>query len=236
MMSEENRRRLVAVIALALGLFLALALLPGNLTGPLGRVLGPGLWSALGIGALGLPIGGALIGLAGFGRLGGLDTRRIGVLVGVGTVLVPYTIGVVGRVTQADFLLPHAEWRMAALGSGWLPGFLARAALDSIGLAGGLIAGFVVLTGATLATIAWHPLRRLEEGARPGGTKPEASEKPASVPIRNLPALEVRDDEDDEEAELPARVAPRPSPRAIASRTGRVESEEAAELLPPISQ
>jgi S-DNA-T family DNA segregation ATPase FtsK/SpoIIIE len=91
-----------------------------------------------------------------------------------------------------------------------------------------------VLTGATLATIAWHPLRRLEEGAKPAAVKPEVSEKPASVPIRNLPALEVSDDEDDEVAAVPVRVAPRPAQRAIASRAGRVESGESDELLPPI--
>jgi hypothetical protein len=167
-MSEENRRRLGAVAALAVGLFLALTLMPFRLTGPIGATIGPGLWSALGIGAIGLPLLGLCIGLAGFGRLGALDTRRVSILAATGIILVPYVIGVISRITQADFLLAHAEWRLAAQATGWFPGFLARTALDSIGMAGGLIAGFVVLTGATLGTLAWHPLRRLEErGAEP---------------------------------------------------------------------
>ena len=62
-MSEDNRRRLGAVAALALGVFLALTLLPGNLTGPIGGWIGPGLWSAFGVGAVGLPLAGILVGL-----------------------------------------------------------------------------------------------------------------------------------------------------------------------------
>jgi S-DNA-T family DNA segregation ATPase FtsK/SpoIIIE len=161
-----NRRRIVAVLALAGGAFLALTLLPVNLTGPFGHFLGPALWRAFGLGALGVPLLGILPGLAGFGRLGGLAPRRVAILTVAGSLLIPYVIGVLGRVEQASFLPPLEEWSWAARATGWFPGFLARAALDSIGVAGGLIAGFVVLTGTTLATLAWHPLRRLEEGGR----------------------------------------------------------------------
>ncbi len=72
-MSTENRRRLVAVAALAVGLFLALTLLPIRLTGPIGAALGPALWRGLGLGAVGLPLLGVLWGLAGLGRLRQLD-------------------------------------------------------------------------------------------------------------------------------------------------------------------
>ena len=204
-MSEDNRRRLVAVIGLALGLFLALTLLPFNVTGPIGSVLGPALWSALGAGALGLPLLGLLLGLAGFGRLGVLDGRRVTILVVAGMFLVPYVIGVVARVAQADFLLPHAEWRLAAKATGWFPGFVARTALDSIGLAGGLIAGFVLLTGATLGTLAWHPLRRLEEAGVPGATPEPVPEPPR---VRRTTPASIEADEVDEEDEAEPEPAP----------------------------
>ena len=233
-MSEDNRRRLVAVIGLALGLFLALTLLPFNVTGPIGSVLGPALWSALGAGALGLPLLGLLLGLAGFGRLGVLDGRRVTILVVAGMFLVPYVIGVVARVAQADFLLPHAEWRLAAKATGWFPGFVARTALDSIGLAGGLIAGFVLLTGATLGTLAWHPLRRLEEAGVSGAT-PEPVPEPPRV-RRTTPAL-IEADEVDEEDEAEPEPAPRrPRKGMLDAVTALVRPTRAAvdDALPPV--
>ncbi|MCA9762110.1 MAG: hypothetical protein KC544_03160 [Gemmatimonadetes bacterium] len=175
-MTTPDRRRLWATASLALGAFLLLTLLPLGLTGPVGATVGPGLWRALGLGALGLPLFFLAIGLAGFGRLGRLDPKRAAILLGAIAFLVPYLIGVLARVAQADFLGPLAEWGVTPRLVGWLPGLFARAALDSIGVAGGLIAGFVALTAATLGTLAWHPLQRLEDGPRP---KPEpAPEEP----------------------------------------------------------
>jgi S-DNA-T family DNA segregation ATPase FtsK/SpoIIIE len=228
--SEENRRRLGAVGGLALGLFLTLTLLPFQITGPIGATIGPALWSALGAGAMALPLLGLLLGLAGFGRLGGLDGRKVTILVITGMILVPYVVGVLSRVTQADFLLPYPEWRWAARATGWFPGFIARTALDSIGMAGGLIAGFVVLTGATLGTLAWHPLRRLEE-------------RPAEAPVavdppkvrRVAPPVEAIEDEADDELE------DAPAPRR--ARKGVLESVAALvrparpavdDALPPV--
>ena len=53
-MNESFKRRLTAIAALVLGLFIGLALLPVSGTGPLGSVLGRFLWRFLGIGAVGL--------------------------------------------------------------------------------------------------------------------------------------------------------------------------------------
>ena len=52
-MTPPDRRRLWATASLALGAFLLLTLLPLGLTGPVGATVGPGLWRALGLGALG---------------------------------------------------------------------------------------------------------------------------------------------------------------------------------------
>lgn len=230
-MSEENRRRLGAVAGLALGLFLALTLLPFNVTGPLGATIGPGLWSALGLGAIGLPLLGLLLGLAGFGRLGALDGRRVTILVVSGMILVPYVIGVISRVSQADFLLPHAEWRWAARATGWFPGFVARTALDSIGLAGGLIAGFVVLTGATLGTLAWHPLRRLEE--RPSDAAPVEPELPKVRRVAPVAAVaETEADDDIEDAPAPKR--PRRGVLETVSALVRSPRDAMDDALPPV--
>jgi S-DNA-T family DNA segregation ATPase FtsK/SpoIIIE len=176
-MSEGNRRRLAAIGALAIAAFVAIALLPINLTGPLGATLGPALWRMLGLGALGIPLLGVAVGLAGFERLGKLDQKRVAILVAVIALLVPFTVGLLSAVSQADFLPPPSEWRVSARSVGWFPGFLARLVLDSIGVVGGLILAFVALTGATLGTLAWHPLRRLEEG-------PSAKKVNAKMPDR----------------------------------------------------
>jgi hypothetical protein len=72
-MSTDSRRRLGAITALVLGVFVGLTLLPFELTGPVGRWVGHALWHALGIGATGLPLLGLGLALAGFERLGRLD-------------------------------------------------------------------------------------------------------------------------------------------------------------------
>jgi DNA segregation ATPase FtsK/SpoIIIE, S-DNA-T family len=174
-----DRRRLGAVVALALGAFALLMLLPLPITGALGASLGPALWRALGIGALGVPLVAVAIGLAGFDRLPRLDQKRAAIFVVALALLVPYAIAVMTQMAQADYLAPSAAWSWPARLSGWVPGFFARLALDTIGVAGGLIAGFVLLTGVTLGTLAWHPLGRLEK------REPVAVAEP--VPPRVIP-------------------------------------------------
>ncbi|HET9134965.1 MAG TPA: DNA translocase FtsK [Gemmatimonadales bacterium] len=200
-MTLLDRRRLGAVVALALGAFALLMLLPLPLTGALGATLGPALWSALGLGALGVPLVAIAIGLAGFDRLPRLDQKRAAILVLALALLVPYAIAVVAQVTAETYGPDRAAWTWSARLSGWLPGFFARSALDSIGLAGGLIAGFVVLTGVTLGTLAWHPLRRLERRETPLAADP--------APVRSIPepvmaeAEPVEDEPVDEPDETP---------------------------------
>jgi S-DNA-T family DNA segregation ATPase FtsK/SpoIIIE len=163
----EHGRRFGAVVALVVGAFLALTLLPINLTGPFGTVVGPGLWRMFGVGAIGAPLLGILIGLAGFERLPRLDMKRAAILVVGLALVIPYVIGVLARVQNNSFDLPTAQWPWPELLTGWVPGFLARAALDLIGVAGGLLGGFVAVTAVTLGTLAWHPLQRLERGTQP---------------------------------------------------------------------
>ncbi|HJR51102.1 MAG TPA: hypothetical protein VJ794_08360, partial [Gemmatimonadales bacterium] len=89
-----RRRRLAALTALVAGLFLGLTLLPVKITGPVGGYIGHALWQLLGAGALGIPLLGIGLALAGFDRLGGLDMKRSAILIVGLSVLVPYVVGV----------------------------------------------------------------------------------------------------------------------------------------------
>jgi DNA segregation ATPase FtsK/SpoIIIE, S-DNA-T family len=166
-LSDARRRRLGAVTALVLGLFLGLTLLPIPITGPVGHSIGNGLWQLLGAGALGIPLLGVGLALAGFDRLGTLDMKRSAVLIVGLSVLVPYLIGVVAQVGRADLDPDLLHRGLAARVVGVLPGFLAESITDKVGIAGAILFGFLALSALTLATFAWHPLQRLERGAVP---------------------------------------------------------------------
>ncbi len=163
-MSGGSRRRLGAITALVIGLFLGLTLLPFPVTGSLGRYIGHGLWQTLGVGALGLPLLGIGVALAGFDRLGRLDMKRSAILIIGLSVLVPYMIGVLTGVTRTDLDPALPDRGIAASLVGWLPGFFAEVSSGKVGLLGAVLLGFLALSALTLATFAWHPLQRLERG------------------------------------------------------------------------
>ena len=163
-MSIDSRRRLGAITALVLGLFVGLTLLPIGLTGPVGRYLGHELWQILGAGALGIPLLGIGLALAGFDRLGSLDMKRSAALIIGLSVLLPYLIGVLTQVGRADLDFDVGQRGFAARVVGVLPGFFAETIADKIGMAGAVLFGFLALSALTLATFAWHPLQRLERG------------------------------------------------------------------------
>jgi S-DNA-T family DNA segregation ATPase FtsK/SpoIIIE len=184
-MNESFRRRLTAVAALVLGLFLALALIPSTATGPLGSVLGRFLWWFLGIGAVGLPLLGLALALAGFERLPRFDMARVGGLAGGLILLVPYFIGVLTRTNSDALIGDLAEWGVAARLTGILAAFVATAAMKVIGFAGAVLVGFLALSALTLWTIGWHPLQRLERGAEPSdpdGSQPATPPQVGAVP------------------------------------------------------
>ena len=175
---STHRRRLSALAALGLGLFLGLTLIPFPLTGQVGDFLRGGLWHALGIGALALPVLGIALALAGFDRLGSLDMKRAALLItGIG-LLVPYLLGTIGRVTAAD--LNDASSTLGHL-VGWLPGLFAVYMPNYVGVAGAIILGFLALSAVTLVTLAWHPLQRLEKGSVAPARDPAGSERQAGA-------------------------------------------------------
>ncbi|MGH7585144.1 MAG: DNA translocase FtsK [Gemmatimonadales bacterium] len=235
-MTDRESRRLAAVTAFVLGAFTALALLPIPITGPLGKTLGSFLWRTLGAGATCVPLLGLGLAFAGFDRLPRFDMKRIAALVGGLALVLPFLAGVITRVEARDFLAATpAGWPWAARLSGLLPGFLARVANDSIGLAGGVLVGFLALSALTLVTIAWHPLQRLEGGAAADTDEAAAEEVAASARRARVPAQPPEGEEEDEEP-----VAPRFAAGAAAlakklkrPRKDRAERDEPIAVGPP---
>jgi S-DNA-T family DNA segregation ATPase FtsK/SpoIIIE len=201
-MSSDSRRRLGAITALVAGLFVGLTLLPFPVTGPIGHSLGQALWRVLGAGALGIPLLGIGLALAGFERLGTLDMKRSAFLIVGLSVLLPYLAGVIFHVTVADLDTDRFLGRMV----GVVPGFFAVQLPKGIGVAGAVLAGFLALCALTLATFAWHPLQRLER-------QPEAA--PSTLPAPGEAKAESKRKGSAAKAELaepPVAEAP-PRPR-----------------------
>jgi len=232
-MNPDDRRRLGAVTALVLGLFAGVSLIPTTLTGPLGESLRNSLWQWLGVGALGLPVVGLVIALAGFDRLPLLDMKRAAVLVAGVAVLVPFLIGVLSGVDARAFGPDYSDWAWGPRFTGIGPAFLSTLVAGAVGKIGGVLVGFLALTALTLATLKWHPLQRLEKPA----TLPPvtARGRRGAAPVV-LSEAETEEDEDEEE--------PAPA-RALAPKTARTKpvkesppkprpAGEGDDLLPPL--
>ncbi len=225
-MSEQGRRHLSAIIALILGSFIGLTLLPVHLTGPLGEWLGAFLWRGLGLGAVGFPLLGLGLGLAGFDRLPALDMKRAAILVVGLAILLPFLLGVLTgvepRLYDSGALAPRL--------TGVLPGFLAYYTVKAIGVAGGFLLGLLLLSALTILTIAWHPFLRLvkAEGA------PEAVAVPAE-PARAKariaePAVEPEDEPPPFAAPKKEKKARKPA-KAVAVLIGDPADDD---VLPPV--
>ncbi|HEU4588874.1 MAG TPA: DNA translocase FtsK, partial [Gemmatimonadales bacterium] len=199
-MTPDVRRRLGALTALAVGLFLGLTLLPLRVTGPVGAWLGQELWHVLGLGALGVPILGVGLALAGFERLGRLDMKRAGGLIVGLSVLVPYLIGVFGRVGAAELSIPVANRPLTARLTGLVPGFWAQLVVGGVGVAGAVLLGFLGLSALTLATFAWHPLHKLERKPELEPETPKRARK-TPVPAKAAAAVELPESPKEKERE-----------------------------------
>jgi S-DNA-T family DNA segregation ATPase FtsK/SpoIIIE len=203
-----RRRRLGALTALVVGLFLGLTLLPIQITGPVGGYIGYALWQLLGAGALGIPLLGIGLALAGFDRLGGLDMKRSAVLIVGLSVLVPYVVGVLAQVTPAELDLDVGQRGLAARTVGLVPGFLAETISGKIGVAGAVLLGFLALSALTLVTFAWHPLQRLEAGGQAGQRGSGAAGQPVERRSRKKDAVGESEDRRRQEPEPVAAAEP----------------------------
>ncbi len=166
MLSTRHRQELVAIVALLLGVFVGLTLVPANATGPVGAAVGRFLWRYLGIGAALVPVLGIVLGLTGFGRFRALGFRRTSVLVAGLVVLAPFVVALLQGIRGAgDVPAAYENWTLAQRAAGVLPAMLAVVLTSVVGTAGAIILGLIALSGLTLFTFDWHPFRRLKPGA-----------------------------------------------------------------------
>ncbi len=211
-MTTEERRRVGAVSALVLGVFVGLCLIPQVPTGAVGRALGGFLWKGLGAGAVGFPVLGLALALAGFDRFPRLDMKRTAILLGGLALIVPFTIGVLTEAVPAAFDAMIPQWTVAARATGMLPGLLAYGATGLVGKTGGLLLAFLAGSALTILTLAWHPLRRLEKSG-PEAIVPVAPSKPKRV-AKPVPTPVVEDDEVVEGPVTPALAVVKKKPAA----------------------
>jgi len=245
-MNPKARAELVGVGALVIGLFLGLTLLPWHLTGGLGEHLGSFCWQGLGVGAVLLPVLGLGWALAAFGRLGPLTTLRAAGLVAGLVLIVPFAIGVVGRVDLA-FPADYLRWSASQQLVGVIPGWLASVAVRTVGTAGGILVGLFAFSAIGILTIGWHPLAILRAGvpAEAGGdagrakrsvpqkgTKPgapfEEDDLPRGSPVVTVVGAGPRDGG----AERPEKQR-RPKPQPPASRAAPAAPLPEGVLIPP---
>jgi DNA segregation ATPase FtsK/SpoIIIE, S-DNA-T family len=216
-----RRRRMGALTALVAGLFLGLTLLPVKITGPVGGYIGHALWQLLGAGALGVPLLGIGLALAGFDRLGGLDMKRSAILIIGLSVLVPYLVGVLTYVSPADLDADVGQRSLTARAVGLVPGFLAETISGKVGVAGAVLLGFLGLSALTLVTFAWHPLQRFERGPAGRGDNGGGGQEVEEQPKRRKRAKPELAAAEGVQVESPVvePIAPRPArPRKEAER------------------
>ncbi|MBL8979515.1 MAG: hypothetical protein JNM53_13950 [Gemmatimonadetes bacterium] len=226
-MSEQGRRHLSAIIALILGSFLGLTLLPVHVTGPFGEWVGQVLWRGLGLGALGFPLLGLGLGLAGFDRLPSLDMKRAAILVIGLALILPFLLGVLTgvepRLYDSGALAPRL--------TGVIPGFLAFYVVRGIGVAGGVLLGLLLLSALTIITIAWHPFLRLVK-AEPAESAAVAA---APVPARGKPraAEPVFEPEEEPPPFAPPRREKKPK-KAVKAAELPLGDPADDDVLPPV--
>ncbi len=225
---HEQARHLTAIAALVLGVFVGITLLPVSITGPLGNWVGHSLWTLLGIGALGFPLLGLGVGLAGFDRLPRLDMKRVAVLVVGLSVVVPFLVGIVTHVTPRDFDGPTLPARLTGFG----PGMMAYYLYGWIGPVGGFLLGFFALSALTIMTIAWHPLSRLAGGH--GGTQASGARGTDPIPVSTAVVSSGEIADDDEPVIAPPVRRERKPKKATKGTAAPLPDAADEDELPPI--
>src|SRR5436189_37903 len=135
-MTRKARQELIGIGALVGGLFLGLTLLPWHITGDWGERLGRLLWHSVGAGAVLIPFLGVGWALAAFDRLGTLSWLRAAALGAGLMLLLPYTIGVVGRVEMRFLPADYGLWTTSQKLIGRLPAWAGAGVVSALGTAG----------------------------------------------------------------------------------------------------
>jgi len=222
-MTRKARQELIGIGALAGGLFLGLTLLPWHITGDWGERVGRLLWHGVGAGAVLIPFLGVGWALAAFDRLGTLSWLRAAAL-GAGLILLlPFTIGVVGRVEMRYLPADYGLWTTSQKLIGRVPALVGAGVVSAVGTAGGVLIALFALSALGILTIGWHPLVALR--TRETEKLPRSKQKQAVGP----PAIVL---EEGNKKELPKPKKAKPTgPTFPASR---VPLPAAGTLIPPI--
>src|SRR5213078_3344655 len=142
-----HRQELLGTVSLAGGVFVGLALLPLDLTGPAGRWVGTWLWDLFGLGAAMLPALGLGVGLAAFGRFSMISPKRMAVLFSGLAILVPYALAIAvrarGVAVEPDITLAPTLQRLA----GVVPMATVTGIGSIVGTAGATLIGLLALSG-----------------------------------------------------------------------------------------
>lgn len=168
MLNAEQRREILAVALLAVGLFVLLSLLPmsafgargeewfpsGNVMGIVGGTLQGLLTAFFGAAAFVVPVLVALAGLSVGGWIGHGLALRSAVLAGGLLVLVPTAVWIFTAMTTP---------------SGWLGRALGEPLIDWLGWLGAVLVSGVVLVALSVGTLGWNPLRSVGRGVVSGG-------------------------------------------------------------------
>jgi len=224
-MKKKARQELIGIGALAAGLFLGLTLLPWHITGDWGERVGRLLWHGVGAGAVLIPILGVGWALAAFDRLGTLSWLRAAAL-GAGLILLlPFTIGVVGRVEMRFLPTDYGLWTTFQMLIGRLPAWVGAGVVSAVGTAGGVLVGLFALSALGILTIGWHPLVALR-------TREAAAAKRDGGWGMGDAVKTVRREERATETKVVTPKKPKPASPPPPSRIPR--AAPAGALIPPI--
>jgi S-DNA-T family DNA segregation ATPase FtsK/SpoIIIE len=162
--NERQRTEALGVGLLALGLLLALAIVPPvlrggepepNLIGPAGAILSHLLISGIGGSAVLVAFAPLVWAIQCFDRLSRDAAIRWSIFLGVAALFVP----------TAWWLVSHAMGG-AETGGGWLGGALGGVLLRGFGTVGAQLIVFAVLIALTVLTFGWSPAESAEAAAR----------------------------------------------------------------------
>ncbi len=222
-LKPRHKQELIAIVSLLAGVFIGLTLLPWDVTGPAGRVVGTLLWRLLGAGAALIPVLGLVIALASFGRFRELELRRASALVAGLVILLPFVIAIFAGIRETEHLpASYDQWTTVQRAVGVIPAMSVVLLTSLVGTAGTVILGLIALSSLTIYTLDWHPFHRLTRRSRKPKERQEdvLSPSPPSPPSPSQSSFEPE---------------PRTKPGLLHRLTKRSASPEAAlDDLPPL--
>jgi S-DNA-T family DNA segregation ATPase FtsK/SpoIIIE len=229
MVSSNQRRQLLGLALLTLGLFTALSLVPlevfgaaaarvfpdGNIMGVLGSALFRGGYAAFGMGVLFLPVSLTIAGAFCFGWIDADDATRWGTfLTGLIFIIPPF----------AAFLAPNSGVEVATLlperAPGWIGRTLATPLVALLGWFGAAVVLTVALIALSIATIGWNPASAAATSAMAGLRRLRAFGAARAVRQAESTA--------DQDAEAPAAAASAEEPDAAPAAAALAVAESEA--------